>query len=222
MGQKVHPVAFRLGITKKHSTDWFAKIGKLNKYSDFVQEDRIIREFLFHKIPTLHKVSITRKNSALLIYLEASYPRDILPKLDVLKIELQKKLEELKIVSNSFSETENKVIDPIFFTISRAKEISAKGVALYVKDELEKRMPFRRAMKKSLRVATAQGIGGLKIEISGRLNGAEIARTEWERIGAVPLQSFRSNIDYTEERAQTIYGVIGIKVWVNETAKENV
>ena len=228
MGQKVHPNGFRLGVTNQHSSQWFAKP---SQYSKLLSEDTFIRDFLFKKFQDLHKVSIQRNNEALLIHLEASDPSKILPELDNIKKLLGEKLTEgdrqlangLKSLYPSsmlegyiHAKSPCKLARPysIFCTISNAKDISAQSIANSIKEQLEERLPFRKAMKKSLRLAKMRKVKGMKIQISGRLNGAEIARTEWERYGAVSLQTLRSNIDYTECIAHTIYGVLGIKVWV--------
>jgi len=229
MGQKVHPIGFRLGITTKHSSQWFAKVRKSNQYSHFLAEDTFIREFLFREAPSLHHVVIQRKNTALFLHLEAGQPNEIISNLETLKTKLQTELfvksQQIAFSTfngipsaqeNNFNHTARSTRTPyaIFCTVSRANETAAQSVAFFIKSELEKRLPFRRAMKKSLRLAKAKGVKGMKIQISGRLNGAEIARREWERFGAVSLQSLRSKIDYTECVAHTIYGVLGIKVWV--------
>lgn len=229
MGQKVHPVGFRLGITTNHSSQWFAKVRKSNQYSHFLAEDIFIREFLFREAPSLHHVIIQRKNTALFLHLEAGQPNEIIPQLEIIKTKLQAELfsQSQQISFRTFNRFPTADSDnlnnsvrsartpyAIFCTISRANETAAQSIAFFIKSELEKRLPFRRAMKKSLRLAKAKGVKGMKIQISGRLNGAEIARREWERFGAVSLQSLRSKIDYTECVAHTIYGVLGIKVWV--------
>jgi small subunit ribosomal protein S3 len=225
MGQKVHPVGFRLGITAEHSSKWFAKVRKSNQYAQFLSEDTLIRDFLFQEAPSLHHVTIQRKNSALILHLESGQPNEILENLDTLKQKLQKKLfassqkvflleRGSRISSDETNGVQSRPPYAIFCTVSPAKATAAKSIAFFIKHDLEKRLPFRRAVKKSLRLAKTQGVKGMKIQISGRLNGAEIARTEWERFGAVSLQSLRSQIDYTECIAHTIYGVLGIKVWV--------
>ena len=231
MGQKVHPVGFRLGITRSHPIQWFSKVGKTNNYGKLVEEDTLIRKVLFKKLPSLHNVSIQRKNTTLFIHLESSEPEENEKSIEEIKKELQillhKKKEESKKFLNLLNPnlSEKNYFHPdsswntkesytIFCTLSRAKDISAQSIANFIKERLEMRLPFRQAMKKSLKLAKLRGVKGMKIEISGRLNGAEIARTEWERYGAVSLQTLRSNIDYTECTAQTIYGILGIKVWV--------
>jgi small subunit ribosomal protein S3 len=215
MGQKVHPNVFRLGVTTTHSSQWFAQIGKSSQYAQFLKEDILIRSFLEKEAPSIHSIDIQRKNTALLLHLEASRPQEILPNLDALKAKLQERLVTLNLNLNQAAGKTKEVIPySIFCTLSQANEVSAQSVAYFVKDQLEKRLPFRRAMKKSIRLAKMNGTKGIKIQVSGRLNGAEIARTEWERFGSVSLQSLRAEIDYTECIAHTIYGVIGIKVWV--------
>lgn len=230
MGQKVHPIGFRLGITANHSSQWFARIGKSNNYSNFVAQDALIRQFFSTEINGLHHISIQRQNTALLLHLHVVRPQEVLPQLNELKEKLHKKLlfqnqehlqmQQVKALgkTSGYHSTrecsQQKIPYGIFCTLSPAKKISATSIAFSIKEELEKRAPFRKAMKKSLLLAKQPGIKGIKIQISGRLNGAEIARTEWERAGSVSLQTLRSNIDYKHCIAHTIYGVLGIKVWV--------
>lgn len=198
MGQKVHPNVFRLGVTKNHSSQWFARSG----YASFLHDDILVRTFFETEVPSVHSVHIQRKNAALLLHLEASRPQELLPHLDEFKAKLKKELKR-----------QNDKDYSIFCTISQANETSAKSTAFFIKDQLEKRLPFRRAMKQGIRLAQKNGLKGMKIQISGRLNGAEIARTEQEKFGSVSLQNLRADIDYTECIAHTIYGVLGIKVW---------
>jgi len=219
MGQKVHPNLFRLGISTHHSSQWFTKVG--SSYSATLQQDTFIRTFFQKKISdsSIHSIQIQRKNTALLLNIESSRPQEILVHLEEWKKELAKELSKMR------EETDRKAIgiertsreisaNSIFCILSQPKELSAQSIANSVKEKLEERLPFRKAMKNSIRLAKSRGLKGMKIEISGRLNGAEIARTEWERYGSVSLQTLRTPIDFYAGIAHTIYGVLGIKVWV--------
>nr|YP_009692024.1 ribosomal protein S3 [Microrhizoidea pickettheapsiorum]QEG77692.1 ribosomal protein S3 [Microrhizoidea pickettheapsiorum] len=217
MGQKVHPVGYRLGISTHHSSEWFSKIGHSSEYAFLVAEDNFIRDFFQKKTSNIYHLKIKRKNTALFINIETSEPQEILQNLESLKNELMVKLHSFRkkqTISDQFQKRDTQQYS-IYCTVSQASDVSAQSIALSIKDQLEKRLPFRRAVKRSLRLAQIRGLKGMKIQISGRLNGAEIARTESERYGAVPLQTLRTPIDYTTCRADTIYGVLGIKVWVH-------
>jgi small subunit ribosomal protein S3 len=218
MGQKVHPNLFRLGITTEHTSTWFTKVGKLNNYSKYLHEDNYIRDFFVQNYEGIQNIRIQRQLTTLLIHVETSRPGTLFNELENAKLKLQTELfqfqKEQAKLRGDFQTDIPKY--SIFCTLAKARSLSAQSVAQSLKDDLEKRLPFRRAMKLLLRRAQSSGLKGMKIQISGRLNGAEIARTEWERFGAVSLQSLRVNIDYTEEIAHTIYGVLGIKVWVQQ------
>ena len=213
MGQKVHPNLFRLGISTQHSSQWFTKVG--SSYSATLQQDTFIRTFFQKKTSdsAIHSIQIQRKNTALLLNIESTRPQEILVHLEEWKKELAKELSEIRATNAKRGEREISA-NSIFCILSQPKELSAQSIANSVKEKLEERLPFRKAMKNSIRLAKSRGLKGMKIEISGRLNGAEIARTEWERYGSVSLQTLRTPIDFYAGVAHTIYGVLGIKVWV--------
>lgn len=201
MGQKAHPIGNRLGIIKTWDSRWYA--GK--NYSDQLLEDitirRTLKEKLFHAgIP---KIEIERAGQNIRVIIHTARPGIIIGKKGV---EVEKLRKDLKDMTGKEVSIDIKEI--------RKPEIDAQLVAENVALQLEKRVAFRRAMKKSVASALRFGTLGVKISCSGRLAGAEIARSEWYREGRVPLHTFRADIDYGFARARTTYGVIGVKVWM--------
>lgn len=201
MGQKTHPIGIRLGIIKTWDSRWFATKG----YQDLLLEDltirRTLKERLFHAgVP---KIEIERAGQNMRVIIYTARPGIIIGKKGAEVEKLRKDLKEMtkKEVSIDIKEI-------------RKPEVDAQLVAENVALQLEKRVAFRRAMKKSVASALRFGILGVKIACSGRLAGAEIARSEWYREGRVPLHTFRADINYGYARARTTYGVIGVKVWM--------
>lgn len=201
MGQKVNPIGFRLGITRTWDSRWFAK----RDYARLLHEDIALRKFLKQKLYSagISKIDIERAASKVKINVHTARPGIVIGKkgagVEQLKAEVQ------KLSSNE-----------VFLNIIEVKkpEANATLIAENVGAQLEKRVAFRRAMKKCMTAAFKQGIKGIKIRVSGRLGGAEIARTEWYSEDSVPLHTLRANIDYGTAEARTTYGVIGIKAWV--------
>jgi small subunit ribosomal protein S3 len=213
VGQKTHPTGFRLGITKKHNSSWFSKF---KNYSDLLQEDYKIRsEFLnflnFKKVKNsnISKIVIIKNFKFNTIFLEvhAAFPGIIVGKsgqifLDNFNKFFEKFLKTGKKIKLSFIQ----IADPYMESVL---------IADFIAQQLEKRVQFKRAVKKAISFARSKGRAeGIKVQVSGRLNGAEIARSEWLREGRVPLQTLRADIDYSSKTAQTIYGIIGIKIWL--------
>lgn len=201
MGQKAHPIGNRLGIIKTWDSRWYAGKG----YRDQLLEDISIRgtlkEKLFHAgIP---KIEIERAGQNMRVIIHTARPGIIIGKKGV---EVEKLRKDLKDMTGKEVSIDIKEI--------RKPEIDAQLVAENVALQLEKRIAFRRAMKKSVASALRFGTLGVKIACSGRLAGAEIARSEWYREGRVPLHTFRADIDYGFARAKTTYGIIGVKVWM--------
>lgn len=201
MGQKAHPIGNRLGIIKTWDSRWFA--GK--NYSDQLLEDisirRTLKEKLFHA--GISKIEIERAGQNMRVIIHTARPGIIIGKKGV---EVEKLRKDLKDMTGKEVSIDIKEI--------RKPEIDAQLVAENVALQLEKRIAFRRAMKKSVASALRFGTLGVKISCAGRLAGAEIARSEWYREGRVPLHTFRADIDYGFARAKTTYGVIGVKVWM--------
>ena len=202
MGQKIHPTGFRLAVTRNWSSRWYASN---RQFSQMLAEDLQVREFLKKKLKNaaVSRILIERpaKNARITIY--SARPGVVIGKkgedIENLKAELTKRLGVPVAVN----------IEEV-----RKPEIDAQLIADSISQQLVKRIMFRRAMKRAMQNAMRLGAQGIKIMSSGRLNGAEIARTEWYREGRVPLHTLRADIDYGVSEAHTTYGVIGIKVWV--------
>jgi small subunit ribosomal protein S3 len=206
MGQKTHPLGFRLGITQDHKSTWYAN---LNQYANILQEDDKIRSYInkIAKTNSISNVRINRNglNDQIQLNIETGKP-------GILVGDVGAGLENLltnikKILPSSRQLTIN------VFEVEKV-DLNAALLADLVADQLEKRIAFRRAIRDTLQRAQKQNVNGIKIQVSGRLNGAEIARSEWIREGRVPLQTLRADIDYATKEANTIYGVLGIKVWL--------
>lgn len=208
MGQKVNPIGFRIGVTRDHSSHWFSKP---SQYATLLQEDRIIRDYLMKKCSEagVSKIELHRKADRVEIEIHAARPVVILGRKGT-------GLEQLRRLNVKLASSCQLAIQVVEIA---EPDFEARLVGEFVSSQLEKRIPFRRAMKQALARAKRAGVDGMKIQVSGRLNGAEIARSEWVREGRVPLQTLRANIDYCHYEAQTIYGILGIKVWVFKNKK---
>ena len=204
MGQKVNPLGFRLGVTQDHFSSWYAKP---DQYPALVLEDSFLRNSIIKNVGEagISKILIDRKADRVELEIHAARPMIVLGRkgggLEALREKLQNQLKTQRQISITVVEITN-------------PDFEAKLVAEFVGEQLEQRVPFRRAVKKTLQRAKSAGVQGIKIQVSGRLNGAEIARSEWVREGRLPLQTLRSPIDYCTNEAHTIYGILGIKVWV--------
>jgi small subunit ribosomal protein S3 len=201
LGQKTHPIGNRLGIIKTWDSRWFASKG----YQDLLLEDismrRNLKERLFHAgVP---KIEIERAGQNIRVIIHTARPGIIIGKKGA---EVEKLRKDLKDITGKDISIDIKEI--------RKPEVDAQLVAENIALQLEKRVAFRRAMKKSVASALRFGTLGVKVSCSGRLAGAEIARSEWYREGRVPLHTFRADIDYGYAKARTTYGVIGVKVWM--------
>jgi small subunit ribosomal protein S3 len=201
LGQKTHPIGFRLGIVKTWDSRWYAKKGYSTQLLEDISIRRMLKEKLFHAgVP---KIEIERAGQNMRVIIHTARPGIIIGKKGS---EVEKLRKELKEITGKEVSVDIKEV--------RKPEIDAQLVAENVALQLEKRVAFRRAMKKSVASALRFGTLGVKISCSGRLAGAEIARSEWYREGRVPLHTFRADIDYGYARAKTTYGVIGVKVWM--------
>lgn len=202
MGQKVHPVGIRLGITKEHNSVWYADGPD---YAKALVEDLKVREFLYKKLDkaSVSRILIERPAQTARITIHTARPGIVIGKkgedVDLLRKELTKMMGV-----------------PVHINIEeiRKPDLDARLVAQNVAQQLERRVMFRRAMKRAVQNAMRQGAQGIKIKIGGRLGGAEIARSEWYREGRVPLHTLRADIDYSAYEAMTTYGILGIKVWI--------
>jgi len=206
MGQKTHPLGFRLGITQEHKSKWYANF---NQYANILEEDDKIRTYIntIAKANSISNVRINRNglNDQIQLNIETGKP-------GILVGDLGSGLENLL---NNIKKIlpENRQLTINVFEVEKV-DLNASLLADLVAEQLEKRIAFRRAIREALQRAQKQNVNGIKIQVSGRLNGAEIARSEWIREGRVPLQTLRADIDYATQEANTIYGVLGIKVWL--------
>lgn len=201
MGQKVHPYGFRVGITKDWKSRWYAK----KNYQKFLQEDlrikKFVKESMFHA--GIANVEIERKAKKVIIQVHTSRPALVIGKKGVEIEKLKKNIQEL---------TEKEV--SITIHEIRRPELCSVLVAEHIGMQLQRRVAFRRALKKAMINAMKYGALGIKVAVAGRLGGSEIARTEWQREGRVPLHTLRADIDYGYAVSKTTYGVIGVKVWI--------
>ena len=203
MGQKVNPNGIRLGINKTWSSRWFSR----DQYTKLLQQDLEIKKYVENKLKnaSISRINIERAAKKLRISIYSSRPGII----------IGKKGADIESLKNNLSKMSNL---EVFLDIKevRKPEIEAKLVAENIANQLEKRISFRRAMKKAVQSSMRLGAKGIKVVCSGRLGGAEIARTEKYHEGSVPLHTLRSDIDYATAEAETTYGIVGIKVWINK------
>ncbi len=202
MGQKVHPIGIRLGIVKDWTSTWYADS---DNYANLLNQDLKMRDFIKQKLKhaSVSRIQIQRPASNAAITIHTARPG----------IVIGKKGEDIEKLRAAVA---REMGVPVHINIEevRKPEIEAQLVAESVAQQLERRIMFRRAMKRAVGNAMRLGAQGIKIMVAGRLNGAEIARTEWYREGRVPLHTLRADIDYGFTEAHTTYGVIGVKVWV--------
>ena len=210
MGQKTHPTGFRIGVNKTHSSTWFANY---SAFSDVLKEDYKIRQFFEKNFSEIYikagisKLEIKRKVNQLELLIYAARPKSIASSSGEEGTILNLKAG-LKKFLNASKQIRIKVLQV------NKSESESSLVARSLATQLEKRVAFRKAIRQTTQMLQKSGIKGFKIQVSGRLNGAEIARAEWVREGRVPLQTLRADISYATLQAHTIYGVLGIKVWI--------
>jgi small subunit ribosomal protein S3 len=210
VGQKTHPTGFRIGINKTHGSTWFANYGA---YSEVLKEDYKLRTFFEKEFETVYskagitKLEILRKVNQLELVIHAARPKAIAGENDQDSL-INNFRDSLKTLVGNSKQIRIKVCQ-----ITKSENESLL-VARSIGDQLEKRVAFRKAIRQTTQLLQKSGVKGFKIQVSGRLNGAEIARAEWAREGRVPLQTIRADISYATHRANTIYGVLGIKVWI--------
>ncbi|NET65649.1 MAG: 30S ribosomal protein S3 [Moorea sp. SIO1G6] len=204
MGQKIHPIGFRLGITQEHRSRWFADS---KRYPLLLQEDYQIRQYVDKNLNNagISDIRIERKADQIDLEIHTARPGVVVGRggsgIESLRVGLQKSLGN------------NRQIRINVVEVSRV-DADATLIAEYIAQQLERRVSFRRVVRQAIQRAQRADVQGIKVQVGGRLNGAEIARTEWTREGRVPLHTLRANIDYAYKTAQTIYGILGIKVWV--------
>ena len=205
MGQKVNPTLFRLGINKGWKSVWYSS----DNYANLLHEDIALRRKILSETDRfgISKIDIERPGNKIKVSIHAARPGLL----------VGRKGEELDKLKSKLA---NLSKDEIHLSVKevRRPEIDASLVAKSIAVQLEKRVAFRRAIKKAMQSAMRYNIGGCKIMVSGRLNGADIARTEWIREGRVPLHTIKADIDYATKEALTIFGLIGVKVWIYKTS----
>lgn len=210
MGQKTHPTGFRIGVNKSHDATWFANYGA---YSQVLKEDYKIRQFFekewgsFYSKSGISKLEIKRKVNQLELLIHAARPKAIISASDDQHTFTILRNQIKNLIGNS-KQIRIKVIQ------INKMETESTLVARALAEQLEKRVAFKRAMRQISQRLQKSGARGFKLQVSGRLNGAEMARDEWIREGRVPLQTLRADISYATARAYTTYGVVGIKVWI--------
>ncbi|GAA5218800.1 30S ribosomal protein S3 [Corallincola platygyrae] len=202
MGQKVHPNGIRLGIVKPWNSTWYADS---KDYADNLHGDHQVRAFLTKELKSasVSRIVIERPAKSIRVTIHTARPGVVIGKKGEDVEKLRKHVAKLAGVPAQINISE-----------VRKPELDAKLVADSISSQLERRVMFRRAMKRAVQNAMRLGAKGIKVEVSGRLGGAEIARTEWYREGRVPLHTLRADIDYATSEALTTYGIIGVKVWV--------
>ena len=205
MGQKVHPTGIRLGIVKDWSSKWYADT---KTFPEHIRQDHEIRVYIKDKLKdaSVSKISIERPSKKCNITIHTARPG----------IVIGKKGEDIEKLRMEVSKMIGMAIQDVRINIQevRKPELDAQLVAEGIAQQLERRVMFRRAMKRAVTNTMRVGAEGVKVKVGGRLNGAEIARSEWYREGRVPLHTLRADIDYGTAEANTTYGVIGVKVWI--------
>ncbi|MES2491452.1 MAG: 30S ribosomal protein S3 [Pseudomonadota bacterium] len=205
MGHKVNPNGFRLGITTTWTSNWYAE---RSAYGDNLNKDIAVRKFLREKLAqaNVSRIQIDRPAKSARVTIHSARPG----------IVIGKKGEDIEKLKQDVAKIMGLKPDVVHVSVEeiRKPELDAKLIAESVAQQLERRIMFRRAMKRAVQNAMRLGAGGIKIQVGGRLNGAEIARVEWYREGRVPLHTLRALVDYNTAEAKTQYGIIGIKVWV--------
>jgi small subunit ribosomal protein S3 len=205
MGHKVHPNGFRLGVTAQWTSNWYAERGA---YRENLNKDIAVRNFLREKLAqaSVSRVQIDRPAKSARVTIHTARPG----------IVIGKKGEDIEKLRHEVAQKIGLKPDAVHISVEeiRKPELDAQLIADSVAQQLERRIMFRRAMKRAVTNSMRLGAGGIKIQVGGRLNGAEIARVEWYREGRVPLHTLRAYVDYGFAEAKTTYGVIGVKVWV--------
>lgn len=204
MGQKIHPIGFRLGVIKEHKSRWYADT---KQYPELLKEDHKIRQYIEKNLNNagISNTRIERKADQIDLEIHTARPGVVVGRggsgIETLRTGLQEALGG------------NRQIRINVIEVSRV-DADAALIAEYIAQQLERRVSFRRVVRQAIQRAQRAEVKGIKLQVSGRLNGAEIARTEWTREGRVPLHTLRADIDYAYRTAKTIYGILGIKIWV--------
>ncbi len=204
MGQKIHPTGFRLGVTQEHRSRWFAD---KKRYPELLAEDYKIRRYAENALKNagISGIHIERKADQIDLEVRTARPGVVVGRggsgIESLRVGLQEELGSKR---------------PIRINVVEISRVDAEAalIAEYIAQQLARRVSFRRVVRQAIQRAQRAGVEGIKIQVAGRLNGAEIARTEWTREGRVPLHTLRADIDYAYYTASTVYGILGVKVWV--------
>ncbi len=202
MGQKVNPTSFRLVVNRKWKSTWYAN---KNEFGKHLVEDQMLRSYLLKKLSGagISQIKIRRMSDKIEVVIATARPGLV----------IGKKGAEIDTLKGELSKLTGKEVWVEVEEIKRP-DLDAKIVADSIAKQLERRIPFRRAMKKAMQTSLDAGALGIKVQVSGRLGGAEIARTEWYKEGSTPLHTLRADIDYATGRGETTYGSIGVKVWI--------
>lgn len=202
MGQKTHPIGFRLAVNRGWQSRWFATKKEFSKtlHEDYIIRDKLMEKLKFASVPRIY---IERASQRVRIRISTARPG----------IVIGRKGQEIEKIKEELSKMTGKEVLLDILEVKKP-ELEAKLVADNVALQLERRISFRRAMKKAVQMAMSLGADGIKIQVSGRLGGADIARTEVQRQGSVPLHTLREEIDYGTSEAATVYGIIGVKCWI--------
>ena len=204
MGQKIHPIGFRLGYTKEHLSRWYADS---KRYPSLLQEDHQIRQYIEKNLSNagISQVRIERKADQVDLEIHTARPGVVVGRggsgIDALRTGIQASLGGSRQIRINVIEVSQVDAD-------------AALIAEYIVGQLERRVSFRRVVRQTIQRAQRASVQGIKIQVSGRLNGVEIARTEWTREGRVPLHTLRADIDYSYKTAKTTYGILGVKIWI--------
>ena len=203
MGQKTHPIGFRLNVNKGWNAIWFAE---KNKFSDSLQEDVNIRKYISYRLPNagISKVEINRTSKKVSVTIHTARPGIVIGRGGEEVNKLKKELRQLT----------NKKDAQINISEVKRPELNAALVGSNICQQLKKKISYRRVVNKAMQATMRMGANGIRINIAGRLGGVEIARSEKYSDGSVPLHTLRANIDYALSEAQTAYGIIGVKVWI--------
>jgi small subunit ribosomal protein S3 len=205
MGQKVNPIGIRLGITRDWTSRWYANT---RNFPAYIHQDWLVREFLKKKLAeaSVSRIHIERAARKSNITIHTARPGVV----------IGKKGEDIERLRLEVAKMMGMAVQDVRLNIAeiRKPEVDAQLVAEGIAQQIERRVMFRRAMKRAVMNTMRSGALGVKVRVSGRLNGSEIARTEWSREGRIPLHTFRAEIDYGLAEARTTYGVIGVKVWI--------
>ena len=202
MGQKVHPIGFRLGVYRGWLARWFAR----KSYGDLLMEDLKIRTYLAKRLKNaeISSIEIEKAGDSIRVVIHSGRPGVV----------IGKKGQEIENLRGELSKLLGKTSVEVSVQEVKNPELDAMLVAQNIADQLERRISYKKAMRRATATAMRAGAKGIKICCSGRLHGAEIARSEWARVGSIPLHTLRSDVDYGLAEAKTTYGIIGVKVWI--------